>query len=250
VALFIDGPTSTIDDLVDQDSGLLGVAHTTGMNLSTKLKLAQEEIGTDLEIWLPTTATPPAPALEIGQIVVTPPLKRWETMHALELVYRDAYFSLLVDRYQGKWQEYEALSTAASTNLGAIGIGIVTNPVNRARLPVLSSVTGPQSGGTFYASVAWANAAGQEGEASIASSITIPDGNLMTVEAVSPPANAAGFWVYAGPALNSMFRQNNVLLAVGATYTYVPGAVTQGPLPGKGQKPDSVQPVVGTLRNG
>ena len=30
------------------------------------------------------------PALRIEQVVVTPPLKRWETMQALALVYRDA----------------------------------------------------------------------------------------------------------------------------------------------------------------
>ena len=91
------------------------------------------------------------------------------------------------------------------------------------------------------------NAAGQEGAASDASSITVPDGNLMTVAAANPPANAVGFNVYAGPALDAMFRQNNVLLPVGATYTYVPGQVTQGPLPGKGQTPDFVRPLVRTL---
>lgn len=250
MALFIDGPASTIDDLVDQDSGLLSVAQTNGINVWTKLRLAQEEICTDLEIWLITAGTPPGPALRIGQVVVTPPLKRWESMHALELVYRDAYFSLLVDRYQGKWQEFTTLSLAASSDLSASGVGLVADPLNRPQPPILSFVSGPQSGGSYYASVSWANAAGQEGAASVASSITIPDGNLMTVAAVNPPSNVVGYWVYAGTALDSMFRQNNVLLPVGATYTYVPGQVTQGPLPGTGQKPDSVQPVVGTLLRG
>ena len=44
MALFVDGPASTIDDLTDQDSGLLDVAETNGINVSTKLRLAQEEI--------------------------------------------------------------------------------------------------------------------------------------------------------------------------------------------------------------
>ena len=35
-----------------------------------------------------------------------------------------------------------------------------------------------------------------------------------------------------------MFLQNDVLLTPGLTYTYVPGLVTQGTLPGDGQKPD------------
>jgi hypothetical protein len=254
MALFVDGPAPTIDDLADQDTGMLAVSKTTGINVNKKLRLAQEEIKTDIELLLlrlqPAGQVPTGPVLTIGQVVVTPPLKRWETMHALELFYRDAYFSDLVDRYQPKWQEYAKLASDARDSFIASGLGLVTDPVHRAKPPFLSFVAGPQGGGEFYASVAWVNAAGQEGAASAASSITVPDGNLMTVTATNPPANAVGFWVYAGPTLDQMFRQNTVLLPVGATYTYVPGQVTQGPLPGKGQKPDSVQPLARTLLRG
>ncbi len=52
MALFADGPAPTIDDLVAQDSGLLDVAQTAGINVYTKLRLAQEEIATELELWL------------------------------------------------------------------------------------------------------------------------------------------------------------------------------------------------------
>jgi hypothetical protein len=188
--------------------------------------------------------------LRIEQIVVTAPLKRWETMHALALVYRDAYFSQLVDRYQAKCQEYALLASGARESFIASGLGLVSDPIHRAQPPVLSSVNGPQGGGTFYAGVSWVNAAGQEGAASVASSIAIPDGNLMTAAAVNAPKNAVGFWVYAGAALNSMFRQNDVVLPVDVTYTYIPGQVTQGPLPGSGQKPDFVRPLVRTQLRG
>src|ERR1700733_4325967 len=114
MALFVDGPAPTIDDLADQDTGMLAVAKTAGINVYSKLRLAQEEIRTDLELWLikprPTLEVLWGPVLRVEQVVVTPPLKRWETMHALELVYRDAYFSDLVDRYQPKWQEYALLA--------------------------------------------------------------------------------------------------------------------------------------------
>ena len=254
MALFVDGPASTIEDLADQDTGMLGVAKTTGINVYAKLRLAQEEIKTDLELWLikprPTLEVLWGPVLRVEQVVVTQPLKRWETLHALELFYRDAYFSDLVDRYQPKWQEYALLARNAREDFVGSGLGLVSDPVHRAQLPVLSFVSGPQSGGLLYASVAWVNAAGQEGAASEASSITVPDGNLMTVAAANPPANAVGFQVYAGPTLDAMVRQNNVLLPVGATYTYVPGQVIQGPLPGKGQAPDFVRPLVRTLLRG
>lgn len=259
MALFVDGPASTIEDLADQDAGLFSVAQTTGINVSTKLRLALEEIKTDLDLWLVKPrldvdmAWPDVlwrPVLRIDQVIVTAPLKRWETMHALELTYRDAYFSQLVDRYQAKWQEYTTLACDARESFVATGMGLVTDPLHRPAPPALSSVPGPQGGGTFYASVSWVNAAGQEGAASEASSIAIPDGNLMTVAAVNAPKNAVGFWVYAGPALNSLFRQNDVLLPIEATYTYIPGEVTQGPLPGEGQKPDFVRPLVRTLPRG
>ena len=41
MALFVDGPACTIDDLTDQDAGLLDVAVNTNINVSTKLRLAR-----------------------------------------------------------------------------------------------------------------------------------------------------------------------------------------------------------------
>jgi hypothetical protein len=254
MALFVDGPASTISDLTDQDAGLLDVALGTGINVSTKLRLAMEEIRTDLQLWLNRARIPTVmiwgPTLRIEQIVVTAPLKRWETMYALALVYRDAYFSQLVDRYQAKWQEYSSLARDARENFLATGIGMVSDPVKQAAPPVLSMTAGPQAGGIFYAGVAWVNAAGQEGLPSYASSITVTDGNLMTVAVTGAPANAVGFNVYAGTSLDAMWRQNNVALPVAGSFLYVPGETTSGALPGKGQEPDFTRPVARTILRG
>jgi hypothetical protein len=254
MALFVDGPACTIDDLTDQDAGLLEVALANNINVTTKLRLAVEEIRTDLYLWL----NKPRPAIEglwgtslhIEQIVVTPPLKRWEAMHALALVYRDAYFSQLVDRYQEKWQEYGRLTRDASESFIAGGLGLVRDPVTQAGPPVLSTTAGPQSGGQFYASVAWVNSVNQAGAPSYASSITVAAGYLMTVGAANAPANAIGFNVYAGTSLAAMFQQNNVPLALGTTYLYVPGQITQGKMPGTGQTPDFIRPLARTILRG
>jgi hypothetical protein len=254
MALFVDGPVCAIDDLTDQDSGLLAVAQTNGINVATKLRLAQEEIGTELQLWLdkakPNAEMARGPALRIGQIVATMPLRRWETMHSLALVYRDAYFSQLVDRYQSKWQEFNRLAGDARENYIATGMGLVTDPLPQARPPLLAGSPGPQSGGTFYASVAWVNAAGQEGAASAASSIAIPDGNLTTVSAIEPPDNAVGFNVYGGVDPYAMTLQNETPLAVNVLFLYVPGQVTQGRQPGAGQTPDFIRPMVRTWSRG
>jgi hypothetical protein len=247
MALFVDGPPSTIDDMTDQDAGLLEVSLNTGINLSTKLRLASQEILADLQLWLdrsqPAHESLWRQPLRTGQIVVTPPLKRWHTMHALALAYRDAYFSQLVDRYQAKWQEYARLAREARESLVATGFGFVNDPISQPSPPLLSTVPGPQGGGVFYASVAWVNGDSQEGAASDASSITVTDGNLMTVAVTGAPENAVGFRVYASASLDTMFLQNDVVLPVDAVYTYVPGQVTQGPLAGSGQKPDYVRPM-------
>jgi hypothetical protein len=254
MALFVDGPASTIGDLTDQDAGLLDVALNTGINVSTKLRLAVEEIRTDLHLWLirprPTLELVWGPTLRIEQIVVTPPLKRWETMHTLALVYRDAYFSQLVDRYQAKWQEYAKLTRDASESFIASGMGLVGDPVVQAALPILSTTAGPQNGGTFYASVTWVNATNQEGLPSYVSSITVANGNLMTVGVTGTPKNVVGFNVYAGSSLTAMLLQNDVLLPVDATYLYVPGEITQGRLPGNGQMPDYTRPLARTMLRG
>lgn len=254
MALFVDGPACTIEDLTDQDSGLLDVAQTNGINVTTKLVLAQKEIETELRLWLlrprPTLELLWGPSLRIEQIVVTAPLKSWETFRALALVYRDAYFSQLVDRYQAKWQEFTALARDAYEKFISTGLGLVSDPIRRAGIPALGSTPGPQSGGTFYASVSWMNAENQEGAASEAASITIPDGNLMLVTPERAPANAIGYRVYAGTSLNGMFLQNSVLLPVDISYTYVPGQVTKGALPGLGQSPDYTRPLARTLLRG
>ncbi len=254
MALFVDGPTSTIDDLTHQDSGLPDVAQTCGIDATTKLNLAHEELETGLQLWLdrprPTTELYPGPVLRIDQVVVTPALKRQETMAALAMFYRDAYFSQLVDRYQARWDEYSRLTRDAYGKFVASGMGLVLNPVRQASLAVLGTTAGPQAGGTFYASVAWVNAAGQEGAASEPSSITIADNNLMTVSAVNTPSNAVGFNVYAGTSVNGMVAQNDAPLPAGGSFTYVPGLRTQGRAPGKGQRPDYVRPLVRTILRG
>ena len=160
MALFVDGPSATIDDLTDQDSGLLDIAQTCGINATAKLRLAHEEIRSDLELWLhhprPSIAMVWQPALRIEQIVATPTLRRWEAMQALASFYRDAYFSQFADRYQAKWDEYARLSAGGVRQL-LVATGLAAGqhiPYHQAAaVPFWEAISGPQSGGTFYASV-------------------------------------------------------------------------------------------------
>lgn len=255
MALFVDGPAATITDLTDQDSALLDVAQSNGVNLTTKLRLAFEEIRTELELWLqkplPTIGAISSPLLRVEQLVVTPALKRWECVHALELVYRDVYFTQVVDRYQAKWQGYETLAREARESYLAAGVAGVNDPLPQAQPPVLTTATAAAlTGGSFYASVAWVNGAGQEGAASAASSLTVASGNAMVVTATGAPANAAGYRVYAGTSLDAMWLQSVTTIPTGSTFEYLPGQVTSGALPGSGQRAEFVRRIARTLPRG
>jgi len=261
MALFTDGPACTIDDLIAEDSALLTTAETVGINVTAKLRLAMGEVQSELETWMlkPQQAAPmSAPGVAwlqspgIAQVVVTPELARWEKMQALSMVYRDAYFSQLVDRYQGKWDEYAKLTRYARDQFVANGIGLVNSPVPRATLPVLGTETvlSVQPGGNFYACIAWVNGAGQEGAASDAASIVVPAGSVMTLMASGAPTNAAGFNVYVGTAPGALTLQNSTALPVGVSFTWIPGLFTSEQAPGTGQKPDYVKPLPRTMLRG
>lgn len=247
MALFTDGPAIAIDDLIDEDSGLLDTAQTVGINVTAKLKLAMSEVQSELETLLLRLQVSTLAGLiqppSIGQVVVTADLARWEKMQALAMVYRDAAYTQLIDRYQAKWNMFVELTQAARGQFIANGVGFVEDPMPIAAIPVLGtqSVPGPQNGGTFYACITWVNAAGQEGSPSAAASIAVPSNNVLTVMAMNPPETAVGFNVYVGTALAMMTLQNSTPLPAGDSFAYIPGTSTSNQTPGTGQSPDFVK---------
>jgi hypothetical protein len=106
MALFTD-VISTIQDLMVQDSSVLATAQAENIDLNQKLALAQQELGIELTTLLQRSNTHDwqfwlQPDLQLNNIVVTPPLQLWNVFQTLTLVYQDAYFNQLNDRYQGK----------------------------------------------------------------------------------------------------------------------------------------------------
>src|SRR2546423_634072 len=115
--LFTDNPTIAIEDLTNYETGLLDTVRTEGINLTVKILLATNEVGLQLESQytpLGLTGANLNSPLTLMNIVVTPPLRLWLIFHTLELVYRDAYFSQLNDRYLAKWNEYKALAVSSA----------------------------------------------------------------------------------------------------------------------------------------
>ena len=245
MALFVDGPACTSEDLAAQDSGLLDAAQSEGIDVTAKIQLAMEEMTPEIQAWLnkPTSVTNLLwqPAIRIEQVVVTLALKRWQAMHSLALFYRDAYFGQLVERYRVKWEEYTKQASNAKETFVTSGMAIVGSPVHRAEIPGLGSQAGSQPGGTYYAAVSDVGVNGQEGAASLVASIALTDGKAMTVSAPEAP----GQWnVYAGTSLAALTLQNSEPLNSGDSWIYISGAGTPARKPCKGQLPDLTIPLV------
>lgn len=243
MALFTDGPPAAIEDLAAQDSQLLNIASTEGIDLTAKLGLAQEAIGLELEELLQRGSN-----FRLEHVVVTPPLRLWHTYRTLESVYRDAYNSQLNDRYAGKRDQFRELSIWAYNRVLQAGVGIALLPVPQAPGPELRPAPGALADGTYFAAMAWVNAAGEEGACSKPTAIEVT-GGAFEAYAPEPPRQATGWSLYAGRSSEAMTRQNGSPLASGTSW--LAASVSDwGARPGKGQSPNLTHAIPRVLQRG
>ncbi len=232
--LFCDGRISTIEELMEYESSILEVAGTEGIDLTIKLGLAQEELTVDLLTFLAGRD-----GVALTSVAVTEPLHKWHTFQALALIFRDAYHKQLNDRYLGKWQEYQRMARWAMESLLHTGMGFVSDPIAKAAAPRTGVAAGSRGAAVYFAQVAWVNAAGAEGMPSELAVQEILTNGLLTVTAITPPANAVSWNVYVGTSPDMLTRQNTAPLAPGETWVEPEsGVTTTGAAPGTGQGPD------------
>ncbi len=259
MALFTDGPASTMEDLTAQDSQLLDVASVEGIDVTQKLALAQDELALELDALLTRLSYVDqlfwlAPQPNLGSVVVTPALKLWHTFRSLEMVYSDAYNSQLNDRYAGKRDQFHLRAKWAYEKLVAAGIGVASVPVPRAAMPAVTAAAAPAPGaplpdGTYYVTVAWVNAAGEEGASALPATIATAGSTLLVQPAGAPPRTAAGWNVYVGTGPDSMALQNGSPIAIGQTWLQ-PAPLAAGRPPGPGQRPSYLKPVPRVIQRG
>jgi len=254
MALFTDG-ISTIQDLTAQDSSVLATAQTENIDLSQKLTLAQQGLGIELTTLLQRSNTYDwqfwlQPEPQLNNIVVTPPLQLWHVFQTLTLVYRDAYFNQLNDRYKGKRDQYQQLAMWAMDKLMQTGLGIAADPISQAAPPQLTSLPGGQPATTYCASVSWLNAEGEEGQASNPSVLTVAAGNALVAQPVNQPANATAWNVYVGLLPTAMALQNTPALALDQVWVQAGPVSTLGQGPGSGQAPDYLRALPRVIQRG
>ncbi len=262
MALFTDGPASSMEDLTAQDSQLDDVASVEGIDVTQKMALAQDELALVLNALLTRLSSAEqllrlTPDSNLGSVVVTPALKLWHTFRSLEMVYSDAYNSQLNDRYAGKRDQFHLSAKSAYDMLVAAGIGVASVPVPRAAIPTVTAAAPPAPGtplpdGTYYVTVAWVNAGGEDGACAIPATVATTASSLLVQPAGrggAPPRNAAGWNVYVGTGPDSMALQNGSPIAIGQTWLQ-PATLAAGRPPGAGQRPCYVKPVPRAIQRG
>jgi len=254
MALYTDG-ISTIQDLMGQDSSVLATAQTENIDLSQKLTLAQQDLGIELTVLLQSSSMCDwpfwlQPDSQLNNIVITPPLQLWHVFHTLKLVYQDAYFDQLNDRYKGKRDQFQQLAQWAMDKLIQTGVGMVGDPIPQAAPPQLTSIPGGQPGMTYWASASWLNVEGEEGLPSNPSTLAVTAGNALVVQPVTQPANATGWNAYVGISPTAMTLQNTAPLALDQVWVQAGPVSTLGQAPGTGQAPDYIRGLPRIIQRG
>ena len=258
MALFLDGAVSTTGDLTAQDSQLLDVASTEGIDLGSKLALAQEELGVELRGAL-ERGQPMGPvrlaraglcrSMGIRHVVVTPPLKMWHTFRTLETVYRERYNNELNDRYAGKRDAFHEMAAWAREKLILLGIGMAWNPVPRAETPAVRAGAGIVGGRNLLCDGGVGEPRGRRRSERDAGGTTTTGGTL-AVQPGATPEGATGWNVYMGVSADGMTLQNASLLAPGQSWTQPPRLTTAGRKAGSGQAPSYLWPAPRLLQRG
>lgn len=254
MALFTDGPASGIEDLTAHDSQLLSVASAEGIDVTTKLALAQDTVAAELAGLLRESRGPEfglgreSSGPRLQQVVATPVVRLWHAFRTLEAVYRDAYSNQMNDRYAAKRDQFRGLGDWARDELRQAGAGIVLRPVPRATAPAAQPASGELGDGTYSVTIAWVNASGEEGAPAPPVAVAAPGGGFV-VTAPRSPQGATGWNVYAGLSADAMAKQNAAPIPCEAIWAQT-GAFVAGDGPSGGQAPDYHYPLPRRLQRG
>ncbi len=252
MALFTDGFAAEIADLLAYESDLQAVASAAGIDLSTKLQIAQTEVGAQIEAssrrpgnvfyagnagWQSTGAEASLPRFELPQVIVTPPLKLWLTFQALTLVFRDAHTRKANDKYLPKWREYKELAKWASELLFQTGVGLTATPISRAQQPDVGFAASGLAGMALYMRITWARG-DEESAGSLERAVRTTSSQALRLTPPPAPAAATGWNVYLGRRKGEALLQTEQALGVTDVWTMPESGLAMGRELGDGQRPD------------
>ena len=240
MALFNDGPISSLEDLRVYETSLLDTASIEGVSLSNKLELAQQELASEVLRFLiqqlePTESVTPG---KLAQVVATEPLRRWHALRTLTAFFRDVHHNQLNDRYRAKWVAYEAEAKSAARLLWEVGVGLVRNPLGRPTPPDLTTQVSDDEFPQLLFRTSWVTASGEESASSEPLLFVGGMGAQPRLTVHNPPARVTGWHVYAGPTPSELMRQTSTAILPGDAWVMPANILVTGPEPSFGQVPD------------
>jgi hypothetical protein len=235
MALLVDGGIVPLSELRVYDSSVLDVASVEQVDLAAKLDLVQRQAVEDLSRALRRKAGPGFP---VEQVVATESLRRWWAYLALELIFRDVYFSQLNDRYGERWHTYEQLVHDSERELWLGGLGRNFLPLPRPTRPLVTLGAGSIPAGTYFVAVSWVNGRSEESSPSLPTTVSSDALHGLTVSTGEAPAAATGWLVYEGTDADHLNCQTESPLAVGSSWSKSGGSISGGTAPGTGQEAD------------
>lgn len=246
MALFTDSDVVTLDDLLQFESTLVQVSTTHGIDINTKIKLAKEEIGDKISLFL-LRAGQCDPQwfsranLGLNTVVVTPAIYKWLCCNSLSRTFAEAYNVQLNTRFQGKWDEYQRQAEAASEIVFASGIGIVANPLPKPLLPNYTIAVGTMTAQSLFIRTAWVNVQGQESGLSPINGLILNGFSKVQISmaegTTEVPPSANGWNVYVSETQDSFCRQNVAPIPIGSAWQMPEAGVIPGPSAIGGQAP-------------
>lgn len=211
--LFVDGQISSISDLKQYESSILELAAGQGIDLTTKLTLAERELGIAISEVLTRRRTWWGTGHGLGSVLVTEPLLHAHILWTLSLVYRDLANSQLNDRHLAKYKEYAQLAEQARRQLFEAGLGICGAPVRRADQAALSEVSGGLlTNRTYYVRVAYVASNGSTGALSPLATADVQSGFRLRVSQSHLDNSGTQWHVYVGATEDDVTRQTDSAL--------------------------------------
>ncbi len=240
MALFQDGPISSLEDLRVYETSLLETANIEGVSLSSKLELAQQEIGNEILRFLIQQLEPtdPVTPTKLGQVVATDPLRRWHALRTLSVFFRDVHHNQLNDRYRAKWDAYESEARSAARLLWDIGVGLVRNPLKRPAAPLLEVLPSDEEYPQSLFKTTWVTGPLEESAASQAVLFAPTFAQRPQLAVIDPPPRATGWHVYAGPTESLLARQTTTPVALAEPWVMPSSEFVEGVAVPFGQQPD------------
>ncbi len=250
MALFTDSGILGLDDLLQFESGLVQVSSTHGIDIDTKIKLATDEIGAKVLLFLlragPSDRWSSRAKLGLTNVVVSPAMFKWICNDTLAKIYAEAYNVQLNTRFQGKWNEYQKQADAASEIVFASGIGVVFDPLARPLIPSLKVRQGSLPVQSLFVQASWTDILGQESAPSPINGMNLTGFASLDVsmseQLTNSPRNAIGWSVYASNNQQGLTRQNLDPIPLGTSWTLPASGLILGLSSPGGQSPSYFVP--------